>query len=198
MGDEADDILRSFKLSKDDIIKYSRVKERFEGFFVKHRNAIYERVKLNLRKQEEGETVAAFINDLYILVGHCEYGDLQDEMIKDRLVVGLRDSKLSEKLQLDPKLTLNVAVTSVRQSELVHRQQSDLRKDDGRKLPIDGVEKERKHPSGHKRGDPSTQKKSGPPKKAPQQSKCNHCGLSPSHDIKSCPAKDCVCRGCGK
>ena len=79
MGDEADDILRSFKLSEDDIKKYSRVKEWFEGFFVKRRNAIYERTKLNLRKQEEGEKVAAFINDLYILVGHCEYGDLQDE-----------------------------------------------------------------------------------------------------------------------
>ena len=119
-------------------------------------------------------------------------------MIRDRLVVGLCDFKLSEKLQLDQKLTLDVAVTSVHQSESVHRQQSDLRKDDDRKLPIDSVEKEWKHPSGHKRGDPSTQRKSGPPKKAPQQSKCNRCGLSPSHDIKSCPAKDCVCRGCSK
>ena len=58
MGDEADDILRSFKLE----------------------------------------------------VEHCEYGALQDEMVKDRLVVGLRDSKLSEKLQLDPSLTLDAAV----------------------------------------------------------------------------------------
>ena len=87
---------------------------------------------------------------------------------------------------------------SAPQSESVHRQQSDLRKDDDRKLPIDSVEKKRKHPSGHKRGDPSTQRKSGPPRKAPQQSKCTRFGLSPSHNIRSCPAKDCVCRGCGK
>ena len=104
--------------------------------------------------------------------------------------MGLCDSKLSEKLQLDPKLTLDSGVMSARQSESVHRQQSDLRKDDDRKL--------QKHPSGHKRGDLSTQRKSGPPRKAPQQSKCTRCGLNPSHDIKSCPAKDCVCRGCGK
>ena len=88
-------------------------------------------------------------------------------------------------------------MASARQSESVYRQQSDLRKDDDRKLPIDSVEKKQKHPSGHKRGDPSTQRKSGPPKEAPQQSKCTHCGLSPSHDIKTCPATDCVCRGCG-
>ena len=86
-------------------------------------------------------------------------------MIGDRLVVGLRDSKLSEKLQLDPKLTLDSAVMSARQSELVHRQKIDLRKDDDRKLQIDSVDIKWKHPSGHKRGDASTQGKSGPPKR---------------------------------
>ena len=110
MGDEADDILRSFKLEEAQANVYKSVKDKFEAFFVKRRNVIYERARFNLRKQEEGETVAAFINDLYVLVEHCEYGALQDEMVKDRLVVGLRDSKLSEKLQLDPSLTLDAAV----------------------------------------------------------------------------------------
>ena len=68
--DEAYDILRSFKLSKDDVKKYCTVKKKFEGFFVKRQNVIYESVKFDLRKQEKGETVAAFINDLYILVEH--------------------------------------------------------------------------------------------------------------------------------
>lgn len=72
-----------------------------EGVFVKRRNVIYERAKFNMRKQEDGETIAAFINDLYILVEHCEYAALQEEMIRDRLVIGLCDSKLSERLQLD-------------------------------------------------------------------------------------------------
>ena len=63
---------------------------------MKHRNVIYERARFNLRKQEEGETVATFINNLYVLVEHCEYGVEQDEMVRDRLVVGLLDSKLSE------------------------------------------------------------------------------------------------------
>lgn len=195
MGNEADDILRSFKLSEDHGKEYDVVKEKFEGFFVKRRNVIYERAKFNLRKQEEGETVVAFINDLYILVEHCQYGDLQDEMIRDRLVVGLRDAKLSEKLQLDSKLTLDTAVTSVRQSESVHRQQSDLRKEDEKRVPIDNIVKKGKPFS---RGDFGGQKRGGPPKRIPQQSKCTRCGLSPSHDVKSCPAKDCVCRGCGK
>ena len=46
---------------------------------------------------------------LYELVQHCDYGGMKDEMIRDRLVVGICDSSLSEKLQLDPALTLKKA-----------------------------------------------------------------------------------------
>ena len=48
-------------------------------------------------------------------------------MIRDRIVVGLLDEALAEKLQLDSKLTLETAVTTARQSEGVHKQQSVVR-----------------------------------------------------------------------
>ena len=41
-----------------------------------------------------------FVTALYAHVEHCEYGGLKEQMIRVRLVVGLRDSKLSERLQL--------------------------------------------------------------------------------------------------
>ena len=53
----------------------------------------------------------SFITDVYALAEHCEYKDLHNEMIRDRIIVGLRDASLSEKLQLDSKLTLEKAVT---------------------------------------------------------------------------------------
>lgn len=56
------------------------------------------RARFNRRKQENNETVDEFITDLYHLAENCEYGALQDELIRDRIVVGIRDSKLSEKL----------------------------------------------------------------------------------------------------
>ena len=56
MGDEADDILRLFKLSEDDQKKYELVKDKFNRHFVKKRNVIYERAKFNMRRQEEGES----------------------------------------------------------------------------------------------------------------------------------------------
>lgn len=50
-------------------------------------------------------------------------------MIRDRIVVGLQDRKLSEKLQLDATLTLQKAITSVCQAETVKKQQPVIRGD---------------------------------------------------------------------
>ncbi|KAL5517029.1 hypothetical protein EMCRGX_G002494 [Ephydatia muelleri] len=127
MGDEADDILRSFGLSADDSKKYSVVKGKFESHFVPRRNVIFERAKFNQRRQEDGETVDAFITDLYRLAEYCDYKVLQGEMIRDRIVVGIRDSQLSEKLQMDPNLTLEKAVAQSRQAESVKKQQAIIR-----------------------------------------------------------------------
>ena len=120
MGDEADDILRSFTdLSDEDKKTYATVKARFDTHFTKRRNVIFERAKFSMRKQEEGEQVDTFITALYSLAELCGYGTLHDEMIRDRIVVGIRNSRLAEKLQLDPDLTLEKAVTQVRQSEAI-------------------------------------------------------------------------------
>ena len=75
--------------------------------------------------QLPGETVDSFITALYGLAEHCKYGQLQNELIHDRLLVGLRNVSLSEKLQLDRDLTLETAITKTRQSEEVRRQQFD-------------------------------------------------------------------------
>ena len=88
---------------------------------------IFERAKFNMWRQENGESVDSFITALYELVEHYGYGNLNDEMIRDRLVVGLRDSKLSEKLQLDPESALEKAITQVRQAEIVKQHQPLLR-----------------------------------------------------------------------
>ena len=73
---------------------------------MKRKNIIFERARFNQRQQAEGESVDDFVMDLYRLAEHCGYGVLHNEMIRDRIVVGLRDAKLSEKLQPSPLLRL--------------------------------------------------------------------------------------------
>ena len=47
--------------------------------------------------------------EIHRLADNCDYGPMKEEMIRDRLVVGIRDSRLSETLQLNAKLTLGGA-----------------------------------------------------------------------------------------
>lgn len=46
---------------------------------------------------------------LYELTENCDYGPLKEEMICDRLVVGIRDGPPLQRLQLNPDLMLERA-----------------------------------------------------------------------------------------
>ena len=47
-----------------------------------------------------------YITELYKLTENCDYCALTAEMIRDRIVVGIRDEALSKRLQLYLDLTL--------------------------------------------------------------------------------------------
>ena len=199
MGDKADDIMRLFGLSVRDTKYYSTVLAKFEAHFIRRRNVIFERAKFNMRRQEEGESVDAFITALYGLAEHC--GNLHDEMLRDRIVVGIRNAALSEKLQLDAELTLEKAVTYVRQSETVKQQQTVLRGGNTVKpdTVIGAVQGTMELGQGSRRQRSSQWTSRGPTQnQCGSSTVCSMCGKSPAHDWEHCPAKDAICRKCPK
>ena len=111
--------------------KYKDVVGKLDGFFKVRRNVIFEQARFNRRNQMEGESVEQYITALYTcsFAENCEYGEWKDQMIRDRLVVGIRDTSLSERLQMDPDLTLENAKKTVRQKEAVKEQQQLLKGD---------------------------------------------------------------------
>ena len=106
LGEDSEDVLSSINISSEGRKKYSTVMEKLDEFFKIRKNVIHERAWFNRKMQLAEESVEQFITNLYQLVEHCEYGELKEEMIRDRIVVGICDSALSEKLQLDSELTL--------------------------------------------------------------------------------------------
>ena len=81
-------------------------------------NTIYERARFNRRVQNDSEPIDCFVTDLHTLSENCQYGSLRDERIRDRIVVGIRDKALSEKMQMNRNLTLVIATDIVRHSAL--------------------------------------------------------------------------------
>ena len=123
MGPEADHIFKTFTFaSADDANKFDKVIELYEAHFIPRRNITYERAQFYQRTQKDGETIETFVRTLYDLAEHCTFGALKSEQIKDRIVIGVQNSTLSQKLQLQTDLTLEKAIELAKQYELVQTQ----------------------------------------------------------------------------
>ena len=185
LGEEAEDVLASTNPSREETQAYDAVMLKFDSFFKIRKNVIFERARFNRRKQLEGESAEQYITHLYHLAENCDYGELKSEMIRDRLVVGIKDSALSESLQMDADLTLEKAKKRIRQREAVQEQQQLLK--GGSSSTLEEIRSHRGYFKNRPRAKPSP--------KHPKQ--CTLCGKE-LHSRDKCPARDVRCRRCQK
>ena len=116
MGEYADDIITTLRVNKE-TVSYTDVRAAVNGYFAARWNTIIERARFNTRKQTPEESVGTFIQDLYRIAEDCDYGTLKDQLIRDRIVVGVLDDTLSDRLQAKSDLTLADAVRMSRQAK---------------------------------------------------------------------------------
>ena len=192
MGAEAEHVYKSFVFANDDEKDdYTVVMGKYDTHFIPKRNIIHERALFHRRSQNPGESVEEFIRTLYDLAEHCNFND-KEEQIRDRIVIGLHDRDVSEKMQLTQDLDLAKAIEMARQAELIKVQVNDQ---GGSSISVNAVS----HGSGIKA------KRYVKPRKSYYQSTassnasktCSRCGKS-SHSLDKCPAKDIKCFACQK
>ena len=105
--------------------------EILEQYCIGERNTIHERYKFHTRTQLPGESFDAFYTELRTLTGGCLFNyraaqgaaeDAEspiDEMLRDRLVLGIREDELRKKLIAQGNnLTLTTAVRLCRSHEI--------------------------------------------------------------------------------
>eukprot|EP00731_Ephydatia_muelleri_P013908 Em0007g1218a len=80
--------------------------------------------------EDDRKTYDGVMTKFESFVVSFNYGEKTPEMIRDRLVVGIRDDTMSRKLQLEPDLTLETAKKKIRQEEVVWEQQQSLKERD--------------------------------------------------------------------
>ena len=110
-------------------MKYDSILAKFDSFFSVRKSMIIECTKLNKCSQLPDKPVEQFIASLYNLAADCNFGELKDELICDRIVVGIRDASLSERLQMDLELMLEKAKMVVQRREAIHEQQVTIEGD---------------------------------------------------------------------
>lgn len=128
MGEKAKEILDQIMPGTNNSATLKMVTDKFTEYFSPKKNTVFERYKFNSRRQQVGESVDSFVTALYSLAESCEYGTLKEELIRDRIVIGVREVRTSERLQLTTDLTLEKALNIARQAETQAKEGEMLRK----------------------------------------------------------------------
>ena len=130
MGEDAEDVLDTTRITAEHKKKYNKVVEAFDNYFKVCKNVIFEHTRFNKRNQLPNESVEQFITEVHRIAESCDFDMMKDELVRDRLVAGIKDNALPESLQMEAELTLDKAKWLIRQWEAIKEQQATL------KLPI--------------------------------------------------------------
>ncbi|KAL3256428.1 hypothetical protein MRX96_017155 [Rhipicephalus microplus] len=168
----------TFELSEEQSKDYEVVKKRFDAYFVATRNLLYESACFHCPHQAAGESVDQYVTAL----PRCDSCVMKKRMILDRFVVRLRDSKLSEALQMDATLNLKTALSRARTKKAVQQDLHSSAYHQATSLEVDAVHREASGWAEHQRVNKDVRK-------------CAECGRA-RHWKSSCPAKGAICYGC--
>lgn len=195
MGQEAINVYNTFSLNEAEKKQYQKVIDEFGKYCNPKKNVIYERYMFFSRKQEEGEGIDKFVTDLKKLAESCEFNEQKDSLIRDRIVLGITNLRLQERLLTREDLNLEKAINECRVAEISKLQTDEVQKDQKqvygvRKEERRGYEKENKlkKNEGNKFDCRKCLSKHGPKQCKAYGQKCFKCGLV-NHFAKACTRK---------
>ena len=93
-----------------------------ENHLVGKVNEIYESYRFFSRQQEEFESISAYVTAVHALASTCNFGDLRERLIRDRIVCGIRNKALQRSLLSELNLTLESCVQKRKTSEAAGQQ----------------------------------------------------------------------------
>ena len=211
MGKDCLQIFLNLKLSSEQQQDINECIEALEAYFKPKRNVVYERYLFNMCQQNPDETVDGYVNRLRKAASTCQFGTLTEELIRDRLLIGLRDHATKLRLLKEDSLDINKALNICRSSEVATLQLKAMKSEETKSTEevrvVSGRQnnkvKSRKQYNGYngkkKTRDPSSDpRKHREPNSKQRAYQCYRCGGKQRHTLESCPAFGHECKACKK
>ena len=88
------EIFNTFGLTDEDKVKIDVVVRKFEEYCTPQKNVTYEWHMFNARAQGATKGINAYVTELRKLARSCEFRDLHDSIIRDRIVCGIRSNEV--------------------------------------------------------------------------------------------------------
>ena len=186
-GPEALEISETFTwLATDDKEDYKLLLQKFDNYCEPKRNVVYERYEFWSRNFREDEPFDSWVTFLRNKAKLCEFGEQELSLIRDKIVYGIRDLAVKERLLREANLTLDKCLDICRAVESSRQQARSMMSEVQATEPeVNFIKK--KH----------FKQQNGQPyhKKSYQISNCYYCGES--HVKGKCPAYGKTCAKCG-
>ena len=123
LGSDGLKICNSLTFGTDETKDMKAVIMKLEETFIGELNETYERYMFNLRKQQSGESIDDYVTDLRNLAKSCKFCDcLGESLLRDRIVMGVRDLETRKKLLEIKNLKLSACIDLCRSIEATNTQ----------------------------------------------------------------------------
>ncbi|XP_044765716.1 uncharacterized protein LOC123321967 isoform X2 [Coccinella septempunctata] len=182
IGEQGVEIFNTLNL-KLELSTLKDVKAAFQKYCDPKKNIIFDRYKFLSCNQKEGQSISNYITEIKTLVKVCEYQD-EDEMIRDKIILGIKDNNLREKLLQYENLSLKKTEEICNVTEVSRKQAEAMIKEE--KTPeVDTINRKPRNKISEFSNVNSNNLKI-----------CNKCGLK--HFKFKCPAFGKICAYCKK
>ena len=171
VGDDGLELYNSFTYTDEEKKTVKGITKKFDDYCTPTANVTFERYKFNSICQKEGQTFDSFLTELRKAVKTTNYKD-PDDMIRDRIVMGVCEKSTQERLLRESKLTLTKAIDFCRATEVSKSQAKVLQSE----VLVNAVGR------------------SSFLKREEQGKKCKFCGYI--HSRNKCPAFNKTCAKC--
>ena len=190
IGQTGRDIYNAMTLPEDERDKINVLFAKFEEYCKPKQNITIERYRFNSRVQGKLETVDQYITELKLIPKNCSFGELESQLLRDRVVCGIHSDEVRQHLLRADDLTLEKCLKICHSYEQTKKSVQILT--DSPHVVVDNLKKQK-----HKK--PSQTKHTGDKcdDGVPQPKyTCNNCGRQ--HAKRQCPAYGQKCHKCGK
>ena len=183
IGEDATKAFDAFEWGEtEDDSKIEDVLAKFDEYCDPRTQVIYQRYRFNNRNQEPGESIASYLKEL------SQHESITpDDILRDRIVLGIRDDKMRERLLRLNDLTLQKAVDLIKAAEQTEQQVKLMSGNPGGTANVNTL----KQGSGKN----NNSFKKTHQKREVSRDLCGRCGTK--HAKKNCQAFGQKCRRCG-
>ena len=107
IGQAGRDIYNTMTLQENERNKIDILFRTFEEYCKLKQNITIERYHFNSRTQEKNESFDQYVTELKLIARNCRFGDLENELIRDRVICGIQSDEVRQHLLRADNLTLD-------------------------------------------------------------------------------------------